>query len=131
MANFDPEKAKYLYNPVNNRIVINSEMKRRVSPKLIPCNRLDASDVAGDPAVLKAHNLPHEPVSEDEANESTHVVRGGFAALRLQIASSEDKAELRQIGADLAVEPSLTKAMRISTMRNRLSEKIDRLEAAS
>ncbi len=125
-----PEKARYLYNPINGRLVINSELKRRVSPNLIPCNRLDASDIAGDPVVLKAQNSPHEPVSaEDAEKESTNVVGKGFDALRLQIASSKDKLELRQIGADLNV--LLDNRMKLSTMHTKLLDQIDKLEAAS
>jgi len=132
MAKINAKTAKYLYNPVNGRVVVNSKHKRFVRPKLIPCNLLDASDVAGEPAVLLAQNEAHEPVSEEDMDMMQHTganVRGGYQALRLTIDSSEDKGELRQIGADLDVP--LTKAMKLSTMRTRLFAHIDKLEVAA
>lgn len=131
-----PEQAKYLYSPRNGIVCINTATKRRMCPWMIPCNHLDAGDIKDDPQVTmvyseeydstKAAAEAQEMAPEPEVSASTEE---SFKSLRLQVMSSEDKAELRQIGGDLG--ETLAKTMNLKTMRSALLEKIDKIQAQS
>ena len=123
----DSRTAKYLYNPENERVMINTPLKRRVRPNLIPCNRLDASDVQGDPRVLFARRNDESPVIEETPpEESNKTVADGFADIITQVHDSEDKAELRQIGADIGL--GLVKSMKLNTMKNNILKQISEIQ---
>lgn len=136
MAIPHPEQAKYLYSPRNGIVCINTALKRRMCPWMIPCNHLDAGDIKDDPQVTmvytgeydsskaaeEAAEMAPEPEVSSSAEES-------FKTLRLQVMSSEDKAELRQIGAGLGEE--LVKSMNIKTMKKLLLKKIDKIQEQS
>ena len=136
MASPHPEQAKYLYSPRNGIVCINTELKRRMCPWMIPCNHLDAGDIKEEPQVTmvysgeydsrKAMEEAQEMTPEPEVSSSTEE---SFKVLRLQVMSSEDKAELRQIGGDLGED--LAKTMNIKTMRKNLLEKIDKIQEQS
>jgi hypothetical protein len=100
---------------------------------MVPCNKVDASDIMDDPQVTMVYSEEYDSrKAQAEADEMTPeaevatTTEDSYKTLRLQIMSSEDKAELRQIGAGLGVE--LAKTMRIPTMRNELLGRIDEIQ---
>ena len=136
MAIPHPEQAKYLYSPRNGIVCINTELKRRMCPWMIPCNHLDAGDIKEDPQVTMVYTKEYDSrQAAEEAKEMapepevSSTTEESFKVLRLQVMSSEDKAELRQIGGDLGEE--LSKTMKIGTMRTILMEKIDKIQEQS
>lgn len=122
-----PETAKYLYSPTNKNVVGNSANKRRLQPWLIPCNRPDASDILGHPVVSAAGAGQGQETQtpEPEANVAT---ADGYAALIAQVKFSEDKAELKHIGADLGLT-DLTKAMKLETIKEHILARIEEIKA--
>jgi hypothetical protein len=131
MALPDPRTAKYLYSPKNGIVCINTAQKRKMCPWAIPCNKIDASDIMDDPHVTTVYQGEYDSrKAEEEAAElappaeEVTSVEDSFKALNLQIMSSQDKAEMRQIGADLGVD-GLSKTMGLEKMRKTLLDRID------
>jgi len=114
----DKHSAKYLLNPDTGRVMINTALKRRVRPGLVPCNKLDGSDVLDDARVIYARERSGDsPVIEDTPEPKTNeTVQGGFDDILLQVQDSEDKAEVRQIAADLGL--NLSKTLKLKTMKD-------------
>lgn len=136
MAIPHPKKAKYLYSTQNGIVCINTELKRRMCPWMVPCNKIDASDIMDDPAVTMVYSDGYsskdaeaEVAAAEVDEEALATADDNFRALRLQVMSSEDKAELRQIGADIGQE--LVKTMGVPKMRTKLLERIDKIQAAA
>lgn len=117
----------YLYNPFNGRVMIYTPDKHRVRPNLIPCHKLDASDILGDPNIIAARDqpVPEEQVVEPPKPKTTGIVGDSFDDIITQVEYSEDKAELKHIGAELGL--TLHKAMKVSTMREKILEKIEEI----
>lgn len=134
MAIPNPLMAKYLFSPENGIVCINTELKRRMCPWMIPCNKLDASDIKDDPHVTMVYSGGYDSrKAEEEAQamtpeeETVSTAEDSFRVLKLQVESSEDPGELRQIGADLGVE--LARTMRLKTMKKHLMDRIEVIEA--
>lgn len=132
----NPEKAKYLWSPRNGIVMINTELKRRMCPWAIPCNRLDASDIKNDPMVTKVYSDEYDSSkAQAEADEATPKeeeitnVEDSFKVTLLAIKSSTNKDELVGIGADLGEK--LTRNMNVSTMQERLCARIEKIKAVS
>jgi hypothetical protein len=138
MAIPHPTTAKYLYSPRNGLVFVNTETKRRMCPWAIPCNKLDASDIMNEPQVTMVYAGEYDSrkaeeevatIADKEEAEAIKTFEDGLRATRLQVMSSEDKGELRQVGGDLDVE--LSKTMSLETMRTALLNKLDEIQEAA
>jgi hypothetical protein len=136
MAIPHPTQAKYLYSPRNELVCINTELKRKMCPWMVPCNKLDASDITSEPQVSMVYQGEYSSkVAEEQAaaanppTDEAHTVEENYKVLVVQIMSSIDKTELCQIGADLGED--MSKSMKVENMRKRLIDKIDRLREAA
>lgn len=121
-------KAPYLYNPDNGRVMINTPKKRRVRPNLIPCMKLDASDVRDDPRVEMARE-DDDMVMQNEPKLETSKFSGTVDDIIMQVEDSMDKGEIRQIGADLGL--NLAKSTRLETLRQNVLDRLAQIKEAT
>lgn len=125
-------QAKYLYNPENGRIMINTPLKRRVRPGLIPTNYADARDVLDDPRVLMARDTEtaEEAFEQEQKQIETKNLTGSIDDIIHQVEDSMDKGELRQIGADVGLK-GLTKAMKLETIRREVLDRLQQIKEST
>jgi hypothetical protein len=91
----------YLFNPENGRVMINSEHKRKVCPKLVPCESLDGPPgyetlvSTGKQKPVKGEEVPPDSSMEEAA---------GPEDLLAEVEASEDLEFVKDVASQLGVQ---------------------------
>jgi len=113
------EAAPYLYNPVTGRVMINTPLKRKVCPNLLPCDTLGGPErfQRVDVAQVTPPKVEATPVDIETPAE-------GPEELLAEIEAMDDRDELIEVAQQMGLDigPKMNKKTIKSRLRNFITD---------